>query len=218
MSKSYDSFGLYIKNVLKVVAAEKRTDYVQISSNAVAVLDDVVLELIDDLHSAMHSIIKSSKLVTLTKSVVESATRLVLPGELGKQAISVAQTAVSSFQNTKAGSRDDTVDRSERAKLNVSVARVERTLSNLHFERISPLASVYTAAVVEYVLSEILSLAITQTLLEERARISPRDVSMAIASDEELSAMVSTDIIAMGGVVPHINSALLPQKKEKKQE
>lgn len=212
MSKSYESFGLYIKKVLSNIPAQSKAE-LQISSDAVAVLDDILQELLDDLHSAMHSVMDASKLATLTQSVAEAATRLVLPGEIEKAAIQMARKAVDSFEKAAPGTREDTKDRSERADLFMSVARVERALSNLHFSRISPYASVYTAAVLEYVLYEILELASTQTLQQKRLRISPRDVSLAIALDDELKSLIKSDIVAKGGVVPHIQNALLAKKK-----
>ena len=70
------------------------------------------------------------------------------------------------------------------------------------------------AAVMEYLASEILELAGNQVQEHQRyQRIKPRDIMLAIANDEELSKVVSGAIFHESGVAPHVEPALLPQKK-----
>jgi histone H2A len=66
------------------------------------------------------------------------------------------------------------------------------------------------AAVLEYLTAEILELSGNVARDNKRARISPRDVMLAIEKDEELRTMLKGSTIASGGKLPRILPALLP--------
>jgi histone H2A len=50
----------------------------------------------------------------------------------------------------------------------------------------------------------------------KRQRITPRHVKLAIAYDSEINKLLKHVTIAGGGVLPHIESALLPKQNDKK--
>ena len=52
----------------------------------------------------------------------------------------------------------------------------------------------------------------------KKSRIIPRHLLLAIRNDEELGKLLSGVTIAHGGVLPNINSVLLPKKSAKSSE
>ena len=104
--------------------------------------------------------------------------------------------------------------RSKRAGINFPVGRIQRLMRKNHYsERISSTAPVYLAAVLEYLTAEILELAGNAATDNKKTRITPRFVNLAIRSDEELNKLLGGVQISAGGVLPHINSALIPKKR-----
>lgn len=103
--------------------------------------------------------------------------------------------------------------RSSRAGLQFPVGRVHRFLRKGHYaQRIGSGAPVYLAAVLEYLSAEILELAGNAARDNKKARIVPRHLQLAVRNDEELNRLLSGVTIAAGGVLPNINSVLLPKK------
>merc|ERR1712130_291079 len=81
--------------------------------------------------------------------------------------------------------------------------------------RIGSGAPVYMAAVLEYLAAEILELAGNAARDNKKQRIVPRHLQLAIRNDEELNKLLGDVVISQGGVVPHIESQLLPTKSGK---
>ncbi|KAF8661314.1 hypothetical protein AX16_001411 [Volvariella volvacea WC 439] len=103
--------------------------------------------------------------------------------------------------------------RSERAGLQFPVGRVHRILKHGNYaQRIGQGAPVYLAAVLEYLAAEILELAGNAARDNNKKRIMPRHLQLAIRNDEELNRLLGHVIISQGGVIPFINPELLPKK------
>ncbi|XP_009859881.1 histone H2A [Ciona intestinalis] len=107
--------------------------------------------------------------------------------------------------------------RSMRAGLQFPVGRVHRMLKKGHYaERVGAGAPVYLASVLEYLTAEILELAGNAARDNKKARIIPRHMQLAIRNDEELNTLLGHVTIAQGGVLPNIQSALLPKQTGQK--
>ena len=117
-----------------------------------------------------------------------------------------------------AGSKTKTKSksRSSRAGLQFPVGRVHRILRKGNYaERVGAGAPVYLAAVLEYLSAEVLELAGNAARDNKKQRIIPRHLQLAIRNDEELNKLLGGVTIAQGGVLPNIQSVLLPKKTSK---
>ena len=111
--------------------------------------------------------------------------------------------------------RSKAKSRSSRAGLQFPVGRIHRLLRRGHYaERVGAGAPVYLAAVLEYLSAEILELAGNAARDNKKTRIIPRHLQLAIRNDEELNKLLSGVTIAQGGVLPNINTILLPKKTD----
>ena len=116
-----------------------------------------------------------------------------------------------------AKSKSKPKSRSSRAGLQFPVGRIHRLLRNGSYsERVGAGAPVYLAAVLEYLSAEVLELAGNAARDNKKSRIIPRHLQLAIRNDEELNKLLGGVTIAQGGVLPNIQSVLLPKKTAKK--
>ena len=76
--------------------------------------------------------------------------------------------------------------------------------------------SIYLAAVMEYLTAEILELAGNAARDNKKTRIIPRHICLAVKNDEELNGLLKHVTISRGGVLPNIQSVLLPKKSSAK--
>ncbi|WFD40092.1 histone H2A [Malassezia japonica] len=109
-----------------------------------------------------------------------------------------------------------TQSRSAKAGLQFPVGRIHRLLRKGNYaQRVGAGAPVYLAAVLEYLAAEILELAGNAARDNKKSRIIPRHLQLAIRNDEELNKLLGGVTISQGGVLPFIQSELLPAKSGK---
>mmetsp|Transcript_9135 Transcript_9135/g.20920 ORF Transcript_9135/g.20920 Transcript_9135/m.20920 type:complete len:201 (-) Transcript_9135:106-708(-) len=100
-----------------------------------------------------------------------------------------------------------------RAGLQFPVYRFAKALRKGGYaKRLAPGGAIYLTAVIEYVTAEILELAGNAAKDQNKKRIIPRHIQLAIRNDEELNKYMSNVTISGGGVIPNIHSQLLPRK------
>ncbi|CAF0753008.1 unnamed protein product [Didymodactylos carnosus] len=109
------------------------------------------------------------------------------------------------------------ISKSARAGIIFPVTRMHRQLkSSEHVvRRVTKGAAVYLAAVVEYLVAEMLELSGNAARDNNRTRIIPRHILLAVASDEELAKLLKGVTIPQGGVLPCIHAGLLPNFSQK---
>merc|ERR1719226_142810 len=85
-------------------------------------------------------------------------------------------------------------------------------------QRIGGGSAVYVAAVLEYLIAEVLELSGNAARDNKKQRIVPRHIQLAVRNDEELSQLLGDVTITGGGVLPNIHAVLLPKNKKKKKK
>jgi len=102
--------------------------------------------------------------------------------------------------------------RSRKAGLVFPVSRMARHMRQGRYSnRLSGSAPVYLAAVLEYLAAEVMELAGNAARDNNRSRIVPRHLQLAIRSEEELNRLLHNVTLAASGVIPHIHMSLLPK-------
>ncbi|CAF1179451.1 unnamed protein product [Adineta steineri] len=103
------------------------------------------------------------------------------------------------------------ISRSSRAGLIFPVTRMHRYLkaAPTATARVTKGAAVYLAAVAEYLVAEVLELSGNAARDNQRSRIIPRHMLLAVSMDLELNNLLRGCMIPQGGVLPSILPALL---------
>ncbi|TKR94721.1 hypothetical protein L596_008976 [Steinernema carpocapsae] len=90
-----------------------------------------------------------------------------------------------------------------RAELLFPVGRIARYLRKGRYaQRLGKNSAVFLAAVMEYIVAEVIELAGNQATSQKRRRLNPRHIMLAIRSDEELNRLFSEVTFASSGVLP----------------
>ena len=88
-----DSFATYFPRVLKQVH-----EGLSLSKKAVSVMDSFVKDIFERIADEAARLARSTKRSTISSREIQTAVRLLLPGEIGKHAVSEATKAVIRFQ------------------------------------------------------------------------------------------------------------------------
>ena len=94
--KPRQSYNIYIYRVLKQVHPDTG-----VSKRAMSVLNSFVGDTFERIASEAGRLVKYNKKATMTAREVQTAVRLVLPGELAKHAVSEGTKAVTKYQSAK---------------------------------------------------------------------------------------------------------------------
>ena len=90
--KRVESYSTYIYKVLKQVHPDTG-----ISSKAMGILNSFINDIFDKIASEAARLARYNKKPTVTSREIQTAVRLVLPGELAKHAVSEGTKAVTKF-------------------------------------------------------------------------------------------------------------------------
>jgi histone H3/H4 len=211
------SYRVYLMRMLKQVHSD-----IGMSGRALSVFESMTHLLIELLAQNTAPLLGPRR-KTVTSREIMTAVRLSLPGELAKHADSEISKAITKYNASAAPSKDEAPSSSSapakgtaitrRAGLVLSIARTsEEFFLRLPSTRRGAGAKVAVAAVVEYLLSEVMELAGNASKDLKTKRITSRHVFLAIHGDEELDVLFRGVVIPFGGVIPHINRALIKKK------
>jgi len=192
--KNSNTFKTYIHKILKQVHPDTG-----ISNKAMCIMDDIVNDLLKRIVQEAVVLTSYSGKNTITSREIQTAVRLVIPGELCKHAVSEGTKAVTKLNSNP----------KEKAGLTIPIGRTLRILKQVSRMRSNKFAACYLAAVLEYLAAELLELSGNVSRDSKKVRIIPRHINISLRNDEELSRLFEDGIIAASGVLPYINSMLL---------
>ncbi|NXF11387.1 H2B3 protein, partial [Smithornis capensis] len=95
-SKRKETFSVYIYKVLKQVHPD-----LAISSKAMSIMNSFVNDMFERLASEASCLAQYNHHATITSREVQTAVRLLLPGELAKHAVSEGTKAVTKYTSSK---------------------------------------------------------------------------------------------------------------------
>uniref|UniRef100_A0ACD5TXM8 Uncharacterized protein n=2 Tax=Avena sativa TaxID=4498 RepID=A0ACD5TXM8_AVESA len=93
--KSVETYKIYIFKVLKQVHPD-----VGISSKAMSIMNSFINDIFEKLAGESAKLARYNKKPTITSREIQTAVRLVLPGELAKHAVSEGTKAVTKFTSS----------------------------------------------------------------------------------------------------------------------
>ena len=94
-SKS-ETYKVYLYKVLKQVHPDTG-----VSSKAMSILNSLMNDMFDKIATEASKLARISKKPTITSREIQTAVRLVLPGELAKHAVSEGTKAVTKYTSSK---------------------------------------------------------------------------------------------------------------------
>jgi len=212
------SFSVNVYKVLKQVHPDTG-----ISNKAMIIMNDFVVDLFRRIATEAENLARINDKSTLTSREIQTAVRLILPGELAKHGVSEGTKAVTKFNSSNYGGgggggnggrggrgpRRNT--KSARAGLTFPVGRVATMLKAHWKQPVGAGAPVYLSAVLEYLVAEILELGGNAARDNKKVRIIPRHIMLAVRNDEELNKMLHDVTLAGSGVLPNIHAVFLPR-------
>jgi len=95
MKKSVETYKIYIFKVLKQVHPD-----IGISSKAMSIMNSFINDIFEKLAQESSRLARYNKKPTITSREIQTAVRLVLPGELAKHAVSEGTKAVTKFTSS----------------------------------------------------------------------------------------------------------------------
>jgi histone H2B len=164
---------------------------------------DTILHLLDNLTGKQ----------TISSREIQTAVRIILPGELSKHAISEATKAVTIYFSKDKGVK---IPKGNPGAVNMTKRKIRDVLTcgnRLRIFRISAGTPYYFSAVLEYLAAEIFELSGNQARDMQANVGTARHLFLAMNGDEEFTKLFR-DLhlqIVGGGVLPNISAKILPR-------
>jgi histone H2B len=191
--KRVPSLSAQVHKVLKQVHPS-----MTISGRAMNEVCDFLRDMFTKIGMEAQKLARASKKHTVQGHDVQSAIRLILPGELAKHGVSEGTRAVTKYNAHATGTKNSKVSMGTKTGLQFRVRPLRTYLKGNN--RVSTSAAVYLAAIGEYLCAELLELSGDAAKDHKRVRISARHVSLAVQKDAELRRLLNH--VSLNGVVP----------------
>jgi histone H2A len=214
------TYSTYIYKVLRQVHPDTG-----ISKRAMMILHSMVADTLYRLVIEANRLCVVAKRTTLSSREIQSAVMMIYPGEVAKHGVSEGTKAMIKFNGSSMSKSKSKKGESEKKKsavttksaaagLQFPVARIFHNIKSLHPNRVTASAPVYLAAVLEYLVAEVLELAGNSAKDHKKKRITPRDITLAVRNDVEINKLLESVTLPTGGVIPHVHKALLGKKSQ----
>lgn len=211
-------FDIYIRKVGKQIHPDS-----QMSSDFLNQINRIIVRLGEQIAEKAFQLTEKENSKTIDSRTVLNATRLILPDELSKYAVSQGIKAVTKYSdkgNSKGnskGNRKKKVSKSTKAGLQFSVSRCRQFFKKYN-KRIAKDSDVYLAAVLEYITAELIELSGNVARDNRRSTMKIRDLYIAIQSDYDLNDMMHRLNMGItgGGNVVHVNDAVIQAYEKSK--
>ncbi|EFA86344.1 hypothetical protein PPL_00136 [Heterostelium album PN500] len=187
-----------IHKLLKSIPTDRKMSISNMAMNVlVSMMRDLTLKV---LYSAKE-LLTLSKRKTLTTRTIHCAIPLTMIdcGELTKHAIVKGMTRVGAYDDEEEGDGGGSKKSKEVYIIKASKIRMALKRTGM-FQRVEKMAMEYLAAVIEYIISEVLELAYNSCIQFKKYRIMASHINTGIRSDMELDSLFKDVTIAQGGV------------------
>ncbi len=211
--KKFRYYDSYISKVLKIVSPSNG-----ITSNAKQQLNSILIIISQIISDTSIELTRAGGKKTISEKQIEGAIRIVLSGELQERSVAQGRETLeridTGVNNIRKGN-----SRQQKAGIVFAPAISERFLRQFGTSKtmVTAKSPFYLAAVIEYLASEMLELAVYYTTENKKVRITVRDLEFGIRNDSEFNKLFSARNITFmgGGVVPFIHPILLSKKRSK---
>ena len=196
----------YIRRVLRTVHPDA-----QITEQALAAMDTYVCLVEQKLAFASAGLCRENGRKTVSTRDVQTAVRILCPGEIARQGASEGTKAVTRWNGDKT---------QESSGLVFPISRARDAIKTVWCHRVGGAAPVYLAAVLEYLAADILEISGNNARAFPNQRINDWCLKKSVENDEELEELFTkTGIqITHGGVRQRIHDVLLPQRGGRRRE
>ena len=207
-------FDIYIRKVGKQIHPDS-----QMSSDFLNQINRIIVRLGEQIAEKAFQLTEKEDRKTIGPREIQSATRLIIPGELTKHAVSEGTKAVTKYGSADRGNKRKRKSNSQKAGLQFSVSRCKQFLKKYN-KKIGSTAPVYLAAVLEYITAELLELSGNVARDNRRSTMKIRDLYIAIQADYDLNDMMHRLNMGItgGGNVVHVNDAVIQAYEKSKKK
>ena len=208
--KRVESYGTFIYKVLKQVHPDAG-----LTKKSQSVLHSFCCDVFSRISKEAIELCEKECTKTISSRIIQTSVSLCIPGKLKKHARSEGTKACTKYETSMIETKGKT-SHSARAGLLFPVGRLHRYLKNKWGGNVGVKAAVYLAAVMEYMVAEVLKLSGNAARDMKAVRLASRHIQFAIRGDEELDTFCKHVIIPGGGTIPHIHRPLLKKTKKSK--
>lgn len=173
------------------------------TGDALSTTHNLSIVIISKITNVMNGLIGQSGKKTASDADVEAAVSMIFY-DSADPIKDFAREACTKSKSSDSDGDEEKKKRTEKAGLIIPIARTEKfMMERLNVNRKTSTAAVYLAAVVEYVITELISQAMDETTASDRSRVTPRKIKIVIdKQDNVMFRRVFSDVLLAGGVTP----------------
>lgn len=214
--KSTPSLKRYIREVMRIKQQQANLPTATLSTTVNA-LNTMVDELFDRLLGKAGGSAKYDKKKTLDQRDIKLAVQLECKGTLTKHTISEITRATTAYAtNDTEENKPKKMSNSKKAGLVFPIGRIHNVIRDRHVtERVSKTAAIAMAAALEYLVTEVIEVAIEELKRTKHKRVTLRHIKLGVSADEDLNELFKNASFVQGGTTPNIHPKLLPKKAKK---